>query len=167
MRITSALLPILLTALAGIPLAAQNVRFGVQGALALPVGDLGDSANLGLQLGGHARWDFGQGHGLLGRADLNLYGSRNNFSSSSLGLGADYTYHLERTLHGLYFLAGLSLQDYHMDHSDHSFNDSGLGIDLGAGYELNRNLGLQVRYTSHSFNHSTLSALNLGVTYTF
>lgn len=48
MRFSHSILFILLTAFAGAPLAAQTPRFGVQGALAFPIGDLGDTANLGV-----------------------------------------------------------------------------------------------------------------------
>lgn len=167
MRFQRTFLPLLLVSLAALPASAQSVRFGVQGALTLPAGDLADSANLGLDLGGHARWDFGRGHGIMGRVDLNYYGQKNDFTTSSIGVGADYTYHLERTQLGFYFLAGVSLERYHRDHPFGTLNDNGLGLDIGAGYDLNRNLGLQARLTSHSFNHANLTALNLGVTYTF
>jgi hypothetical protein len=50
-------------------LSAQDVRFGVQGALALPDNDLTDNADAGLQLGGHVRWDFGRGHGVMAPGD--------------------------------------------------------------------------------------------------
>lgn len=167
MRFSRPILSILVAALAGAPLAAQTPRFGLQGALATPIGDLSDFANLGLQIGGHGRWDFGQGHGLMGRADLTFYGTRNDFNASSLGIGADYTFHPDRNPRGLYFLAGVSVQEYRLDHPERNYNDSGLGIDLGVGYDLNRNLGLQGRVTTHPFKNSTMTALNLGVTYTF
>jgi hypothetical protein len=49
----------------------------------------------------------------------------------------------------------------------HNSSHSGLGLDLGAGYDLTRNLGLQVRYITHQMDHGTRSSLNLGCTYTF
>ncbi|WP_306598694.1 outer membrane beta-barrel protein [Geothrix sp. 21YS21S-2] len=160
-------LPILLTCLAGGSLAAQDFRLGVQGGLVLPSGDLSDSASLGLQVGGHARWDFGRGHGLMARADLTSFGRKDGYGSSSLGIGADYTYHFDRARRGVYVLAGLSAQNYSRDFPDGTSRDSGLGIDLGAGYDLDRNLGLQARFTSVNAGHDTLTALCLGVTYTF
>ena len=167
MRFNQVLLPALLTLLVGIPLAAQDVRFGVQGALSIPSADLSDNADLGLQFGGHARWDFGRGHGLMARADLTYYGQKNDVTTSSLALAGDYTYHFERRQRGFYVLAGLSMAAYTRDTPDGTLNDNGLGIDLGVGYDVDRNLGLQARVTNHAFDQATMTALNLGVTYTF
>lgn len=148
-------------------LSAQEVRFGVQGALSLPANDLTDNANTGLQGGGHVRWDFRQGHGLMARADLTLFGRNNGVDVSDLAIAADYTYHFERRQRGLYVLAGLADHNYHTSFQGDSRNDSGLGFDIGAGYDLDRNFGLQARYTTNNFSYATYSALNLGVTYTF
>ena len=148
-------------------LSAQGVRFGVQGALSLPANDLADNADTGLQLGGHARWDFRNGHGLMARADATFFGQNDGVDVSSLAVAADYTYHFERRQRGLYVLAGLAQQNYRTSFHGDSQNDSGLGFDLGAGYDLDRNLGLQARYTTTNVSDATYSALNLGVTYTF
>ncbi len=148
-------------------LSAQDVRFGVQGALSLPTNDLSDNASTGLQLGGHAKWDFRHGHGLMARADLTFYGQTNSISVNTIAAAADYTYHFEQSQRGLYLLAGLSQQNYHTSFPNFSRNDSGLGIDFGAGYDLDRHLGLQARYTTNSYSNVTYSALNLGATYTF
>lgn len=169
MKFNKAAMTVMLAIASGAFLAAATPQWGVQGALAFPQGDLSDSASVGLQGGGHARWDFGQGHGLMARGDLTLYGQRHGFSDDSLGIAADYTYHLDRNRRGLYFLGGLSLVDYHWDARDgRSHTDTVLGPDLGVGYDLNRNVGLQGRYTFHSASgSSSLDSLNLGVTYTF
>ena len=167
MRFSFLILPVLALGLAAAPLAAQDARFGVQGALAFPTGDLGDNAGVGVQLGGHVRWNFGQGQGLMARADFTSYGSRYGVDTSSFALAADYTYHPHRDQLGIYLLAGLSFQDCHRSFPDGAVNDNGLGLDLGVGYDLNRNLGLQARITSQSADNGNLTALNLGVTYTF
>jgi hypothetical protein len=148
-------------------LSAQEVRFGVQGALSLPANDLTDNADPGLQVGGHARWDFGQGQGLMARADVTYFGQNDGVNVTDLAFAADYTYHFERRQHGLYVLAGLSEQNYHTSFQGYGQNNDGLGFDIGAGYDLDRHLGLQARYTTNSFDYGTYSALNLGVTYTF
>ena len=159
---------ILFFALGGtLALSAQTPHFGVQGALSLPTNRLSDNGNTGLQLGGHAKWDFRGGHGLMGRADVAFYGQNHDIDVTNLAAAADYTYHLERGDQGAYLLGGVALQHYHTSFPGNSRNDGGLGLDLGAGYDLDRHLGLQVRYTTASFNDFTYSALNLGVTYTF
>jgi hypothetical protein len=148
-------------------LSAQDVRFGVQGALALPDNDLTDNADAGLQLGGHVRWDFGQGNGVVTRVDATWFGQNDGVTVNDLAIAADYTYHFERRQRGLYVLAGLSEQNYRTSYQGFNQNDSGLGFDLGAGYDLDRHLGFQARYTTNNFSDYTYSALNLGVTYTF
>ncbi len=148
-------------------LSAQEVRFGVQGALSLPTSDLSDNADAGVQVGAHARWDFTGGHGVMARTDLTFYGQNQGVNVNGLAFAADYTYHFERRQRGLYALAGLNEQNYHTSFQGYSRNDSGLGFDIGAGYDLDRHMGLQARYTSNSFSDMTYSALNLGVTYTF
>jgi len=169
MNLKNKVMPFMLVIASGAFLAGATPQWGVQGALAFPQGDLSDSAAVGLQGGGHARWDFGQGHGLMARGDLTLYSQRHGFSDDSLGAAADYTYHLDRNRRGLYLLGGLSLVDYHWSTRDgQSHSDTVLGPDLGVGYDLNRNLGLQGRYTFHSASSSSnLNSLNLGVTYSF
>ncbi len=146
---------------------AEDPAFGFQAALAFPANDLTNVANLGLQVGGHGRWDFGGGHGIMGRADLAFYGSKDGVSTSSYGLGADYTYHIDHNRRGVYFLAGLSFMGYSLSGGGDSASRSGIGIDLGVGYDLNRHVGLQARYTTHNLDHATMSSLNLGCTYTF
>ena len=148
-------------------LSAQQPRFGVQGAVSLPTGDLSDNAGAGLQGGGHATWDFTEGHGLMARADLTVYGQNQGVDVSDLALAADYTYHFERRPKGLYVLAGLSGQSYHTSFHGYSRTDHGLGLDLGGGYDIDRHVGLQARYTTNNYSDITYSALNLGVTYTF
>ena len=151
----------------GLALSAQDARFGVQGALSFPRQDLADVADTGLQAGGHALWDFGVGRGLMARADLTSYGQNHDFKVRTLAVGADYLYHFEGRPRGVYALAGLAAQSFHTSRTGHSSNDSGLGVDLGAGYDLNRNLGLQARFTTTSLSSISYDALNLGVTYTF
>lgn len=169
MKPLKVLMPALLVIASGAFLLGASPQFGVQGALAFPMGDLSDSANVGVQAGGHARWDFGRGHGLMARGDVTVYGQNNGSSDTSLGIGADYTYHVDQNRRGFYLLGGLSVVDYHWDTRDgYSHTDSSLGPDLGIGFDLNRNLGLQARYTFHSGSYSSdLNSLNLGVTYTF
>jgi len=159
---------LILTLGAALSLAAAEPHFGAQAALSFPFSTLSDNGYLGLQLGGHGRWYFGGGHGLMARADLAFYGSNKSTSVTGFDVAADYTYHLERRPEGAYLLAGLSQASYHTSFPNHSDNDSALGIDLGAGYDLDQHLGLQARYTTHSLgNDKTYGALNLGVTYTF
>jgi len=157
----------ILTLSCALSLPAAEPHFGVQGALSVPVNDLSSNAYVGVQAGAHGRWDFGRGHGLMVRGDMTLYAQNGGTSVSDLAASADYTYHLERRPTGLYLLAGLSQDAYHTSYSSYSRSDSGLGVDLGAGFDLDHHMGVQARYVTHSYSGLTYSALNLGVTYTF
>jgi hypothetical protein len=156
----------ILTAACAAPAAAAEPFFGLQGALSFPANDLSNVANTGIQVGGHARWDFGGGHGIMARADINLFGSKNGVSTTSFGAGADYSYHLDQNRRGVYFLAGVTMTSYSVSYHGSS-SRSGLGLDLGVGYDVDRRLGFQARYTTHNLDGATFSALNLGVTYGF
>ena len=168
MRFTSLVLATIIGGLAVLPASAQEPLFGVQGALSFPGGDLSDTAGLGLQFGGNARWAFGGGHGLMGRVDYTYYGQKNDINTSSLAVAADYTFHLDRTRHaGTYLLAGLNMMNYDLGYPDGTTNHNTLGLDLGLGYDVDAHLGYQLRMTTNSFNSQTMSALNLGITYSF
>ena len=167
MKLLHAVLPMALLAAGGILQSAEPPRFGVQGAISAPAGDLSDSSNLGLQLGGHAKWDFRYGQGLMARADLTLYGAKDGISTTAFGGGADYLYHVDQDQLGFYLLAGLTFLNYNFSGANHPDSSSGFGVDAGVGYDLDEHVGGQVRFTSHNQDGSTLSALNFGVTYTF
>ncbi|BDU72741.1 outer membrane beta-barrel protein [Mesoterricola silvestris] len=167
MKISGLFCATALTLACGSWASAAEPVFGVQGALAFPVNDLTDAANLGLQVGGHGRWDFGGGHGLMGRADITIFGSKDGVNTTSYGLGADYTWHPDRNRRGVYLLGGVSLVSYSLSGHGHSDSKTALGLDLGVGYDLDRHVGLQARYTTHNVDSVTLAALNLGVTYSF
>ena len=168
MRMSTIMLPAALAFASCALLSGAEPQWGVQGALVFPSGDLSHSAGPGLDVGGHARWNFGEGHGLMARADLTLFGQNNGYSDSSFGVGADYTYHLSRGQRGVYFLGGVSVVDYHWTPWDgQSRSDSNLGLDLGVGYDVDRNLGFQLRSTSNGGSGSNLDALSLGATFSF
>ena len=167
MRLIHASLPVLLAVLGGPSLTADEARLGVQGGMAIPLGDLSDVANLGFQAGVHGRWDLGSGHGLMARVDYAGYGSKQGNSTWDLGGGVDYTYHLNQNRRGPYLLAGMSIQEYNVTNAGSNIYLRGLGFDLGLGYDLDRNLGLQTRLTTHNLNNSTFTSMNVGITYSF
>lgn len=147
-------------------LSAVTPDFGVQGALAIPAGDLSDGANLGIQGGGHAWWHFQGGHALMARVDATFYGSKDGLTVNSFGVAADYTFFPESRGRGLYLLGGLSFLRYELS-AELSDSRNKLGLDLGVGYQFNRALGMQLRYTTHEIDSLTFASANVGVTYTF
>jgi len=157
-----------LAAFASLPLAADGEsRFGFEGAVALPSGNLSTTANNGFEVGAIGRWDMGGGRGLTGRIDLNLYAEKYSVTTTSLGIAADYTFHLTGSQRGPYFLIGPSILSYSQSVANATLNSSTLGLDLGLGVDLDDHVGILARWTSHYINHTTWTVLNLGVTYTF
>ena len=154
MRSRTLLLPILCAGL--LPLAAQDFQLGVQGAVAFPGGDLQDAAGPGLQLGGHLRWNFGQGHGLMARVDWTSFGDHDGVSTFPAPPWRPTTPTISTAPSGVYLLPGCHA-DLPPGLPGRPVNNSGLGLDLGLGYDLDRHLGLQARMTSSSMDHATLS----------
>ena len=155
-------------ALASLPLAADGeTRFGVEGALALPHGNLSAQADTGFEIGAIARWEMGGGRGITARIDLDFFTEKAGFTTSSMGVAADYTFHILGGDRGPYFLVGASVLDYSQVQSGPTTSTNSLGLDLGVGADLDGHLGLLARWTTHYLAHSTWTVLNLGVTYTF
>lgn len=163
-------------------LQAQEVRYGVQGHISLPMGDLKDAVDDKAGIGGgiHLTVDFGQGHLLRPRVDYTAFPDANVFSGmtnkvNDLSLGLDYLYLLEgRT--GFYVTGGLSADRWKVqsDVSGLSYtnNTTKLGYALGAGYAFNENLSLEARFTATKFDTRAVSdqnanALKVGAQYRF
>ena len=154
--------------LGSLPLAADGeARFGVEGGLALPNGNLSTAADTGFEIGAIGRWEMGGGRGVTARIDLDFFAQKAGITTSSLGVAADYTFHLTGGDHGPYFLVGASVLDYSQNHNGATNSTNSLGLDLGVGVDIDTHLGLLARWTSHYLEHSTWTVLNLGVTYTF
>ena len=157
-----------LVGLASLPLAADgDSRFGLEGAVSLPSGNLSTTANNGFEFGGIGRWEMSGGRGLTGRIDLNLYAEKYGVTTTSIGIAADYTFHLTGSQRGPYFLIGPSVLDYSQNLANTTLNSSSLGLDLGLGVDMDDHLGILARWTTHYIDHTTWTVLNLGLTYTF
>jgi len=157
-----------LVAGACLPLAADgDARYGVEGAVALPSGDLSTSTNNGFEAGVIGRWAMGGGRGLTGRIDLNYFAEKYSVTTTSLGIAADWTFHLTGSQRGPYVLVGASVLDYSQNLANTTLNSSSLGLDLGLGVDFDDHLGALARWTTHYVDHTTWTVLNLGLTYTF
>jgi opacity protein-like surface antigen len=166
-------------AVAGVSLSAQDVRFGIQGQVNIPTGDLKKAVDskLGFGLGGHSTIDFSSGHVLRPRLDYNFYpeakvsGIKNNVSN--LSLGADYMYFIEgKPSEGFYVTGGLAAvrwnQEVEVLGVKDKINTTKLGIAAGAGYQFNPTVGVEVRYTTSSVNKdSDANAIQIGATIRF
>lgn len=166
-----------------LPLCAQDsLRYGVQASTTTPVGVYHGAAAQGFGLGAFAKYDVGQGHGLIAKFDAKQHITKHYDDKSArhqYGLGVDYTYHIDQQQDGVYALAGLGVvRDSERTYAEDKKAESNsmhylrTTASVGAGYDLNSNLGMQVRYDAfrgHNCdgNSKTVFGLNLGVTYTF
>ena len=166
----------LLVAVAGLtilaaPAVAQDVvrpiRFGVQGGVSMPMGDLGDAADMGFIVGGLADWKPATlPIGIRFNVDYQRWGSKvlDGESLSSISGTAAAMYAIPTT-GGIspYVLGGLGM--YRSTCSvDDCPSETDLGFNVGGG--LNFNLGaldtfLELRY--HSVDDATFVPIAFGI----
>ncbi|MEA3246386.1 MAG: outer membrane beta-barrel protein [Gemmatimonadota bacterium] len=139
LQVTLATLAVLVASLTIAPAArAQTpVRFSVVGGLSLPIGDLGNGADLGLNLGlrGEGRplapnWAF--------RGDVSYdryagHGAVNQYSY--LAFAANLVHH--EAARGMYEFGGLGVYNSRVTFSNAlDRSDTNLGMQMGLGFEL-------------------------------
>ena len=163
--------------------SAQELRYGVQAHVSLPVGDLKDAVDSkpGLGLGAHLTVDLGQGHVLRPRLDYVAFPDANVFEGvknkmSDLSFGVDYLFQVEGAT-GFYVTGGLSAHRWNAEVEvsglgTFSSNTTKLGYAAGVGYAFNANVNAEARFTTTKFTTRTVSdenanALQLGVLYRF
>ncbi len=163
---------------AGCSLVAQDARFGIQGQIAIPQGDLKDAVDSkpGLGAGVHYTFAFDQ-HVIRPRFDVTFYPEADLGSVetkvNSLALGADYLYFVEGRDRGLYFTAGLSAIRWDVDVNipgvgSDSYNTTKLGVAGGVGYQWTRAFGTELRYVKSSLGHdASANSFVLGATFRF
>mgnify|MGYP001495212755 CR=1 FL=1 len=163
---------------AGCSLSAQEARFGLQGQVSIPQGDLKDGVDskLGLGLGAHGTFAFDQ-HVIRPRFDLSFYPEADlggvETKVNSMALGADYLYFVEGGDQGVYFTAGLSAIRWEVDVNipglgSDSYNTTKLGVAAGMGYQWTRAFGTELRYVQSSLGHDvSANNLVLGATFRF
>ena len=156
------------------PLKAEEPRFGVQALVNAPLGDLKDfvDSKPGVGVGVHGTFDLGLGNMVRPRLDFNVYpeanfpGLKNN--ASNLSLGADYLYFIAGRPEGLYLTGGLAAVRWSFS-QDAGFgkvstDTTKLGLALGAGYQWNRTVGGELRFTSSKVDSGfQADALQVGV----
>ena len=190
-RLITALTLLLATSIS--PLAGQEVRYGLQGTLSSPTGDLKDTTDhLGFGAGLFADFSLGGGHVIRPRFDYVYYPEKSEsfresgfnaevkWSVNSAALGADYLYYVEGRPQGFHVLVGLGAMHYEIRaKSSTSFGgtsysdvfrdktETKLSYALGFGYDFSKNWGFNLRYTSLKIEDVNLSAFNAGLTYRF
>jgi len=159
-------------------LQAEPPRYGVQGSVSIPLGDLKDYADSkpAPGVGIHGTFDMGDGHMLRPRLDYAIYPEAAFASvkqkASSLSLGGDYLYFIAEKPEGLYLIGGLSAMRWVFEHKDAltsvNTNSTKIGLALGLGYQWNATVGLEARYVqAHISSSFKAVALQTGVTIRF
>lgn len=163
---------------AGCGLTAQEARFGLQGQVSIPQGDLKDAVDSkpGLGLGVHYTFAFDQ-HVIRPRFDATFYPEADfggvETKVNSLALGADYLYFVEGRDRGLYITGGLSAIRWEVDVNIPGFGSGSshttkLGVAGGVGYQWNRAFGTELRFVKSSLGHDvSANNLVLGATFRF
>ena len=166
-------------AAAALSLHAEAPRYGVQGLVNIPLGDLKEyvDSKPGPGFGVHGTFDLGDGHMLRPRLDYSLFPEASfatiKQTATSLSLGGDYLYFIAGKPEGLYLTAGIaavrwSLQQKAPGLPDATHNTTKFGVAAGVGYQWNATVGTEARWL-----HSSLSsgfkadALQAGVTIRF
>ena len=193
-----------------LPLFAHaGIRYGAQLSTVTPTGHLAHhQSKQGISLGGFADYDVRKGHAIVAELNAMRLGSRNDINVSNISLGANYKMQINQ-LKGVYGLVGVDVERARdrsrtettetvlvegatepttttTKKSEHKYANK-IGYTVGAGYDLNKNLGVQVRYNVHSCSYKKADAtdaidatkskskskstsrgtVSLGVTYTF
>lgn len=172
-------LPVLtLLTVAALSLRAEAPRYGVQGLIKVPLGDLKEyvDSKPGPGFGIHGTFDLGDGHMLRPRLDYSLFPEA-SFSSikqkaACFSLGGDYLYFIAEKPERLYLIAGLSAIRWSFEHTDPvsrvTSNTTKFGLAGGVGYQWNATVGTEARYVlSSAASGFKADALQVGVTVRF
>lgn len=165
-------------ALASLPLAAEAPRYGVQGLINLPLGDLKDyvDSKPGPGIGIHGTFDLGDGHMVRPRLDYSIYPeatfSTVKRTASNLSLGGDYLYFLAGKAEGFYLTAGVAVMRWSFESkvgtSKSTSDTTKAGLAAGVGYQWNATVGTEIRWVhSRVASGFQTDALQAGVTIRF
>ena len=137
-------------------LQAESPRYGVQGLVSVPLGDLKDyvDSKPGPGVGIHGTFDLGDGHMVRPRLDYSVFPEASfaaiKQNASYLSLGGDYLYFIAGKPEGLYLTGGLSAMRWSFEHKDAvskvSSNTTKLGFAAGVGYQWNATVGTEARW---------------------
>lgn len=175
---TSPLTTLALLTAAALSLQAEAPRYGVQGLVNIPLGDLKTyvDSKPGPGFGVHGTFDLGDGHMLRPRLEYGVFPEASFASlkqtATSLSLGGDYLYFITGRPEGLYLTGGLSAMRWSFETTVGTLkatsNTTKLGLAAGVGYQWNATVGTEARYV-HSRIASDFQAdmLQGGVTIRF
>jgi len=163
---------------AALSLQAEAPRYGVQGLVNIPLGDLKTyvDSKPGPGIGVHGTFDLGDGHMLRPRLDYSVFPEASfatvKQTASSLSLGMDYLYFIAGKPEGLYLTGGLSAMRWSFEHKDAlskvSTDTTKFGLAAGVGYQWNATVGTEARFLrSRVSSEFQANALQAGVTVRF
>lgn len=163
---------------AALTLQAEAPRYGVQGLVNIPLGDLKTyvDSKPGPGIGVHGTFDLGDGHMLRPRLDYSVFPEASFASvkqtASNLSLGGDYLYFIAGKPEGLYLTGGLSAVRWSFEHKDAlskvSSDTTKFGLAAGMGYQWNATVGTEARFLhSRVSSDFQANALQAGVTIRF
>lgn len=173
-------------------LQAQGTQFGFQLGAADAIGDYKGwtQSNIAPALGIHLAIDLGGGHMLRPRLDY-TYFKRSvlegngglHFPSTAYysvdsktevtSLMVEYLYHFSRRPEGIYLIAGAGYQHTTFNETGlASRNYDGAALSAGAGWQMNRHVGTELRYVHSTFStygYSSFDASTIqgGITFRF
>ena len=127
---------------------AKPWSFGVQAGASMPMGDFGDAANAGFNVGGNARFKLtGVPVAIQGEVLYNSFGGKTVGTikaptSNVLGFGGAASWAMPS---GLYFIGGLGMYNLSCDGCT---STTKVGLNLGAGFNLPLSFGafIEARY---------------------
>jgi hypothetical protein len=165
---------LIILAAATLTLQAEAPRYGVQGLVNIPLGDLKDfvDSKPGPGVGVHGTFDLGAGHMLRPRLDFSIYPEANlgtvHHKANVLSLGGDYLYFVAGKPEGLYLTGGISAMRWSFDTQADSWSTTKLGVAIGVGYQWNATVGTEGRFVrSEVAQGFQADALQAGVTIRF
>jgi hypothetical protein len=175
---TSSLAVLAALAATTLSLQAEPPRYGVQGLVNVPMGDLKTfvDSSPGPGIGLHGTFDLMEGHMIRPRMDYSVFPEASfatvKQTASYLSLGGDYLYFIAGKPEGFYFTGGLSAIRWSFQHKDAlskvTSNTTKLGVNGGIGYQWNATLGTEARWIhSRVSNDFKADALQAGITVRF
>lgn len=168
-------------------LAAADVHWGATAGLGFPASDLkeGVDSRKGLTLGAQATIPLGHNHAIRPRLDIARFSSpwmtdgtlRYQGSVDTVKLGADYIYAFQGASKGPYVFCGLGgvanradvdVEAPGLPRTSFSETVNKAYAQVGAGYQINRNWGVEAYHTRHrQIDDDLYSAFMVAVTARF
>jgi len=143
---------------------SSSPRFGIKAGVAMPLGDFGDVAGLGIHAGAHVGMPLGTGNwGLRFDADYGRYAGEGIIDNvSQLGGVANVILNVQtESAWKPYLLAGLGYYNTKVEAGGGSVDDSNMAFNVGAGYNFtmgSSNLFTELRFLSIQTDGDALNA---------